>query len=157
MPQFASLSGKDDRAQLQHFVEYFLAVVEEIIQKKASEVHAVPPKLFSKNLLPEDLESLFRDAWLVCRERDVPPLVEEIKTVPIQELQRHGLVGVELKAKLASLSRISQWLWAKPTLKALKKLLDMIDSLFESLVEAIPGGHGLAELKEAIENLLPED
>jgi hypothetical protein len=158
MAQFTSLTdGSDDRSQLLHFIGYFLAVVEEIVQKNPSAADAVPPELLEQGLIPSDLESLFRDAWPVCREREVPLLTEGIRNVPFERLHRHGLVGSELKVKLATVSKISEWLWAAPTKRALMNLLGIIDSVLKSIFSAVHGGEALAELKEAIEKLISKE
>ncbi len=157
MAMFTPLSSGDDRLKLEEFINYFVAVIEEIINNQSGGADAVPSELLNGTLLPNELRSIFHEAWLVCRAREVPTLIQGIRTAPVERLQRYGLVGVELQAKLASVSKISEWLWGGPTRKLLKKLLEMIDTLLESIVEAIPGGHGLIELKQAIENLIPED
>jgi hypothetical protein len=146
---------QDPRSQLHNFVDYFLAVMDEIILRQPTNLNALPDALMSTPLLPSELEGLFREAWGVCREREMYPLHHAIQTVPIERLQSHGLDGPELRAKLSSVATVSTRLWQNPIRTLLAKLLALIDVVLKSIGSAMGGvAAGFIELKEAIENLL---
>jgi hypothetical protein len=155
MAAFVVPSIEDPRAQLRSFVQYFVDVMEEIIFAQSTSADALPSDLISQSLIPQDLIPMFRDAWPICREREVRPFFAAIDSVPIERLQGHGLAGPELRAKLWSVATVSKNLFSDPVKKILSKLLGIIDVVLESL-DAATGGiaGGLVELKKAIERLL---
>ena len=96
-----------------------------------------------------------REAWPEISERcdwysqRVSEASEE--SVP---LRRHGLVGFQLEFKFAAIHFIANRFFESEEPSWLKRLLEAIDKLLKSLLQAIPGGEAIAEFKDIVESLI---
>jgi hypothetical protein len=107
-------------------------------------------------VLPQ-LQELGAAAWREY-ERDHPldALQDRISDLPYDSLVRYGICASQLTYKLATIefaaSRavlgISGWI---------RKLLELIDSLLESILKALGIDDALKEIKDALLASLPED
>jgi hypothetical protein len=100
-----------------------------------------------------------RDTFaLDVAERGVPELAQAIDDIPPEALHAHGLEGRPLRFKLRVLKSVSNlWPRLKPQLSIrdwLKKIIDAIDAILGSLVEAAGGAGGIIkEFKDALSAL----
>jgi hypothetical protein len=104
---------------------------------------------------PELLEQARETFALDVAERAVPELVQAIDEISPEGLHAHGLEGRPLRFKLRVLKSVSNlWPRLKPQLSIrdwLKKIIDAIDAILGSLVEAAGGAGGIIkEFKDAL-------
>jgi hypothetical protein len=138
----------DDRAALSDFIERTYALLREIAELGGPEGGPI--------FVPEELRPLLRDAWPAAGE-DLLSLGGRIATAPVAVLASHGLVGASLHFKLGVVRRAWTNFAADRVIKWLRKLLAAIDTLLESIVDALgPAGAAAKEIKQALENLLEE-
>jgi hypothetical protein len=132
-----------------HLVD-FLLWVSEFFEQVAGETgkNGALSSLFVPSLityLPDALVELHDDEIF----RSAIQVVEERNALTIRQ---HGLYGFQLRWKL---SNINYWLaafTANPVRRLLDRLLDAIDALLESILDGVPGGSAIIEMKEAIRN-----
>jgi len=84
--------------------------------------------------------------------RSFDDVVADVAGLSEQAMSDHGLFGAQLKWKMANISYAYNLFSADPTGKLLDWVLDGIDALLESMLDGIPGGSAIVELKQAIEN-----
>jgi hypothetical protein len=138
----------DDRAALKEFLSQTHALLDEIA------VHGGP--LGGPTFVPADLQPLLRDAWPTAGA-DLLSLHKAVDTADAGTLATHGLTGPSLRFKLGVVQRAWSNFAADRLLKWLRKLLAAIDTLLESIIDALgPAGAAAKELKQALENLLEE-
>ncbi|HWJ74975.1 MAG TPA: hypothetical protein VNX29_17580 [Kaistia sp.] len=114
------------------------------------------PQGLSRPVLEEALQVRFQGAMEAAAARFYA-VRDAIGAVSQFALERHGLVGPELTFKLSAVSTASTRLFENPFPKWLKKLLEMIDTVFKSILEALKIDGALTELKEIVENLIEDD
>jgi hypothetical protein len=107
---------------------------------------------------PELLGQARETFALDVAERGVPDLVRAIDAISPQALHAHGLEGRPLRFKLRVLNAVANlWPRLKPLLSIrdwLKKIIDAIDAILGSLVEAAGGAGGIIkEFKDALASL----
>ncbi|HEV2539527.1 MAG TPA: hypothetical protein VGU03_07440 [Frateuria sp.] len=107
---------------------------------------------------PELREQARETFALDVAERGVPELLQAIDEIPSEALHAHGLEGRPLRFKLRVLNAVaSLWPRLKPQLSIrdwLKKIIDAIDAILGSLVEAAGGAGGIIkEFKDALSAL----
>lgn len=88
-------------------------------------------------------------------DRGVPELIEAVDVIPQRALAAHGIEGRPLRFKLRVLDSIArQWGRFGPQLsvrKWFKKMVDAIDAVLDSLIDAAGGAGGLIkEFKDAL-------
>ena len=77
---------------------------------------------------------------------------EALQTLSADHIRLHGLFGSQLQWKLSTASHWFERFIAVPGRHLFERLLDAIDAILESILESIPGGKGIVEIKEAIRN-----
>ena len=96
---------------------------------------------------PELLEQARETFALDVAERGVPELVQAIDAIPPEALHAHGLEGRPLRFKLRVLKAVANlWPRLRPQWSIrdwLKKIIDAIDAVLGSLVEAAGGPGGI--------------
>jgi hypothetical protein len=86
-------------------------------------------------------------------ERDVV-MVREARA---ERLYRAGLYGAQLNLKFAAVRRwMGRWSIANPSKRVLTKVLESIDTIMDSMIDALGLGHALKELKDVLLNLIEE-
>jgi hypothetical protein len=105
-------------------------------------------------LFHEGLRSNLQAAW-----EEVQPLFSEVTTkitnISDANIYDHGLGGAQLRFKLAVV-RFFYERYRRVGTGVVKKLIDIIDTLLKSILEAIGGGGAIAEIKEFIKNSLED-
>jgi len=87
--------------------------------------------------------------------------VQALKKKGLRVLAEHGLTGAQLRFKLAVIARENKRLQDAIKLGRiwggiLKRLLEKIDILLESLVKALKADHILGEFKKFLESIIPD-
>jgi len=144
----ADVSAADARAYLADFVEWVVEFLGEVADESGygGELAA----LFVTDqiaYLPAALTALIEDGILVRA-------ASAVREMPVQAVVDHGLYGVQAKWKF---SNVNHWLGnfiQTPGAKLFKRLLDSIDALLESILDGVPGGGAIIELKELTGNSL---
>jgi hypothetical protein len=108
-------------------------------------------------LIPAEFREPLVEAWDELRPAIVT-LKDEINSPDHEtKLKEAGLSGKQLQLKLGILNRAWEKFKDTGTAKLLRKLLDWINKILESLGAALPGGEAVKELKDAIEELMGSD
>jgi len=108
---------------------------------------------FVEELLPE-----IREAWEEFREEfNVENAQELVNETPGSVLQSYGLYGGQLRLKLSAISSWRERFLGKRTKKLLLRLLDAIDTLLDSLMQAAGIDKALKEIKDILRNSIDED
>jgi|LGOV01.1.fsa_nt_gb hypothetical protein len=108
---------------------------------------------FVETLLPE-----IRQAWEEFRnDFSLEKAQDLVKKTPGSVLQSHGLYGSQLKLKLSVIASWKGRFFKKRTKKLLLRLLDAIDTLLDSLMQAAGIDKALKEIKEILRNSIDED
>lgn len=138
----------DDRDALKEFVTRTHTLLAEIV------AHGGP--VGGPTFVPHDLQPVLREAW-PSAAKDLLALHARIAAASDQTLSVHGLTGPSLRFKLGVIQRAWNNFAADKIIKWLRKLLNAIDTLLESIIDALgPTGGAAKELKQALENLLDE-
>jgi hypothetical protein len=108
--------------------------------------------LFIEDLLPE-----IREAWEEFREDlNVENAQKLINETPGSVLQSYGLYGSQLRLKLSAISSWRERFFGKRTKKLLLRLLDAIDTLLDSLMQAAGIDKAIKEIKDILRNSIDE-
>ena len=98
-----------------------------------------------------ELREEMRAAW-----NDASPQFEEVAVavanLPVDSVRRHGLAGPQLRFKLATVRYWTERLQGGGANAGfvLRRLLDAIDTLLDSLLAATCAGSSLKELRDAV-------
>ncbi len=97
-------------------------------------------------------------------ERRFEDYAELVKGASTDDLENHGLTESELAFKFAAINFVAGRFYALgdgsslgQRRRWLKKLLEIIDKLLKSILDAIPGGGAISEYKDFCESLIPDD
>ena len=115
--------------------------------------------LFYSEMLPG-----MREAWPEVEPR-FEPYANRVSDANPELLAHHGLTGGQLRFKFNAVNFIASRFFEhffsgneiSMARKWLKKLLEIIDKLFRSLLAAVPGGGAIEEYKDIAESLVPND
>ena len=108
---------------------------------------------FVEKLLPE-----IREAWEEFREEfNVENAQKLVNETPGSVLQSYGLYGSQLRLKLSAISSWRERFLGKRTKKLLLRLLDAIDTLLDSLIQAAGIDKAIKEIKDILRNSIDED
>lgn len=146
------LTGAPAELQLEEFVMQLERLLKSLV------FHEKYSNLFYPDMLPQ-----MRDAWLEVEPRFLEYTVMVSKVKP-EVLKLHGLTGHQLRFKFDAINFIASRFFKhffngnniSITRKWLKKLLEIIDKLFRSLLTAVPGGGAIEEFKDITESLIPD-
>lgn len=151
-PTFGGDPAEDPRSTLRAFVAALRQFLDELIFENRD---PRDEPLFYEALLPS-----MRPAW-----EEALPLFEEVLAAigPTDRSTRlsneaiisHGLWGAQLRFKL-SVIRYLHGRYLGLGKRALRRLLEAIDTLLSSILSAIPAGEGIKEIKEYIEHSLDD-
>ena len=109
--------------------------------------------LFIEELLPK-----IPKAWEEFRaDFNVEKAERLVNETPGPVLQSHGLYGHQLTLKLSAIASWRKRFLGKKTKKLLLRLLDAIDTLLDSLMQAAGIDKALKEIKDILRNSIDED
>ena len=129
--------------------ERFASGVVPFLRSLATEhIHRFPPEL------QEDIGA----AWKEFEEDfDESRFVATARDIPSDRAVWAGLYGAQLRLKLAVVSHWHHKWNSSFSTKILKKLLDAIDTVLDSLIAATGLGEALKELKDILSNSVDDD
>ena len=143
----------DDVEKIQEFVARIYAWLGASYDSSASSIVGSP---WPPVRVDRELREVATAAWREYeRDYPLPMLQRRVAELSRDMLMRHGLYGAQLAYKLAAIdlaaSRategISGWL---------RKLLELIDNLLESILKALNIDDALKEIKDALLASLPD-
>ena len=147
---FPEFGGGDEgpRGALVSFVRAVHDFLAELIQSNRDRQ--------GQHLFLEDLLRPMGRAWQeVEQQRYFADVERGIERLTDGQLRDHGLFGWQLAFKLAVIRFFHQRYLAAGK-GILRKLLDIIDDLLKSILEAIGGGGAIAEIKDFIKDSIDE-
>jgi len=101
-----------------------------------------------------DLIPLMHQTWRTEMPREFAVLRDGIPGMPDAQLERHGFRGLQLHFKLGVVrARVREFV-AGGVGDALSRLLDSIDGVLDSLLDAAGVGTAIKEFKEALKNAI---
>lgn len=116
----------------------------------------------ASEILPADSDTSFiietdilANAWNQFDETfNIESEIEKIRSASDQTLIDHGLFGAQLTLKLTIIEKFYETWNSTKLHKFLKKLIDAIDNLLDSMIEAFSINGALKELKDAFGAML---
>lgn len=149
-PNFQSLfkyyddTDKSDQERLSRFV-YDVGILLDHLVQSGTDVHG--DQVLSENLLP-----YANAAWQQAVAQRVHNVRFDLREANENRLARHGLLGIELEFKLRALEAIWDRYLTQGGGQLLKKVLDIIDDVLQSILEAIGASGALDEFKSVLTN-----
>ena len=112
---------------------------------------------FTRPLFWEELLPPMRGAWREVEEhRHFPEVESRIQRLTEAQFRDHGLYGQQLAFKLAVI-RFFYGRYLSFGKGILKKLLDIIDDLLKSILDAIGSGGAISEIKDFIRDSIQDE
>jgi len=146
LPEFEFSGEGDPRAILIAFVRQVQKFLHELVQSNRG------PR--GESLFHEQLLGPMRAAWAEVQPH-FPEVAGGIRDLTDEQIRNHGLGGQQLRFKLAVI-RFFYGQYLSVGKGVLKKLIDIIDDLLKSILEAIGGGGAIAEIKDFIKDSVEE-
>jgi hypothetical protein len=113
----------------------------------------VDPK--GEPLVPDDFRELLSDAWSEFAENfNLEEAERRIRGLSPARMIAFGLFGAQLRLKLRVIDRLRENWLTNGGKEILKKLIDAIDTLLDSLLAATGIDEALKELKDILSGLL---
>ena len=110
-----------------------------------------------------DAQPLMWEAWSRVSSR-FEPYAEKVRSAESAVLEEHGLTDVELWFKLTAINLLANrffTVFPEAPLsigrRLVSKLLEIIDKVLKSLIDAVPGGGAITEYKDICESLISDD
>lgn len=130
-------------------LERFASGVVPLLRSLATEhIHLFPPEL------QEDIGA----AWKEFEEDfDEPGFIAAARDIRTPRAKWAGLYGAQLRLKLAVVGYWRRKWNASVSTRILKKLLDAIDTVLDSLIAATGLGEALKELKDILGNSVDDE
>lgn len=125
----------------------FLAGVYELLQEVAQT--GADPK--GKPLFEEGMRDFMGPAWMEVQDSFVQ-LQSKAANLPDEEVVRHGLGGDQLRFKLAATSMRERIYREVAGAGPFRWLLDTLEGLLDSIIDAAGVGGAVKEFKEAVRN-----
>lgn len=142
-----SYNDADAKMRLYGFVQDAFKFIENLIVDEKLYF-----KLFGKQ--PKELYASFRKAWEeLSNSFTLADARQHIQEAKAEFLVKAGLFGAQLDLKLSVLKyRMQQWgkALSKPVSTIAYKVLEAIDTVLDSLVQALGIGEALKEVKDVL-------
>lgn len=145
-----------DQARLRGFVE----ATAQLVSTALSAGHwslTEPPLETTLMLDPDALEPANAALMEFNKQGHLPKLLTGIDRTSDLTLQLHGLSGEQLRFKLNNVQLRERVFRSNVTFGPLRRLINAIDTLLESILDAVPGGGALKELKDAALDATEDD
>ena len=136
------VEGSDDRLLLRQFVVWVRGFLAELVDStQSSRVYG--------SLFAAELHEPMRRAWDEA-VTEFAAVERGVSDLPADQIARSGLGGAQLRFKLAAVAWRTRLFRNRPASGLLRRLLDAIDTLLDSILAAVPGGTAVSEIKDAI-------
>ena len=110
-----------------------------------------------------DPQMLKWEAWSSVSNR-FEPYAANVRNAEVAVLGEHGLTEAELWFKLAAINFLANRFFTlfpgaplSVGRRLVSKLLEVIDKVLKSLIDAVPGGGAITEYKDICESLISDD
>lgn len=138
----------DDRDALKEFITRTHKLLDQIVRQGGPDG--------GPSFVPLELQTLLKDAWTSAGP-GLLDLHKKIDDASDDVLSVHGLSGPSLRFKLGVIDRVWDHFVGDKIIRWLRKLLNAIDTLLDSIIDALgPAGSAAKELKQAFEDLLED-
>ena len=146
-PEFSGYVHADPRPVLIKFLQQLRDFLDEIVTTDAD-------SLGSQGLFLHPLLEDMRAAWTEARP-NFDGAIDRLSNLDLDRLRQHGLYGRQLRFKLAVIRFFySRYLGVGRGI--LRKLIDIIDDLLKSLLDAMGTGGAISEIKDFIKDSLDD-
>jgi hypothetical protein len=144
------INEQDAKEKLETFLKDTYDLLKELVYEGIDEE--------KRPFFIEDLSNSIHAAWEEFEEDfKIEHAVAQIQQTDAKRLQASGLYGQQLDLKLSVVEIWKNRFLNRRIKKILLKLLDAIDTVLRSLIEAIGMGHALEEIKDILRNSIDED
>ncbi len=134
-------SAQNDGELRREFIEWLRTALREIVAGR------------HQDLVVPDLRASIQSLWEAGESR-FEGLASAVTDISPRNVERYGVGGQELRSKLEI---VAYW-WARflgrGTVEILRRALEAVDTLLESILGALGAGDAIAELKDGIRNAL---
>lgn len=135
-----------EKDTLRGFVNDTKAFIDELLSEKQS-----------FRIVPSLLATL-RTAWLSpTMAARFQQLLAQVNLLGSDQISNHGLGGIDLDAKIDVIKYLHSRFLLRGGSHLLKRLIDAIDNLLESILDAAGFGSAIKELKDAVKEAIDED
>lgn len=139
--------GAEPRELLQGLMRGLRELLDEIVSDNRDPLGA--------RIFPGDMIGDIRAAWTEARG-SVEVVIQRIPPLSDGSLEEHGLRGAQLRFKLnAVLNLYSRFLQFGK--KFLKKLLEILDAILDSIAEITHAGGAIKEFKHILEQFIEDE
>ena len=139
--------GADPRELLQGLMRGLQQLLDEIVQENTDPMNA--------RIFPEAMIGDIRAAWEEAR-RSVEVVIQRIPPLSEGTLEDHWLRGAQLRFKLSAVRYIHQRFLGFGK-RFLKKFLEILDAILESIAEITHAAGAIIEFKKILEQLIEDD
>ncbi len=150
MPKLQKFNEDESKQMLIQFISEAYGFIARLIQDEKLYFSIFPSA-------PKELYGSCREAWgELPHSFTIEGATRQIKNASGGLLVKAGLFGAQLKLKLEALRyRMSQWTKSisRPVSKVAYKVLEAIDTVLDSLVQALGVGEALKEAKDVLMGL----
>jgi hypothetical protein len=149
VPAFIDNPSQNERERIQQFLNDVYRLLADIVETGQD------PK---GNRLMSDPDVLreVRAAWAESGQY-FESAHNSVAEVPERRLHAHGLYGNQLGAKFTVTGRHWTRFLSKGGGRLFRKLIDVIDDLLDSILQALGASGAISELKDLVKNATDED
>ena len=148
MPKFIDIPGELEPHQaskvLYDFLNWTWTFLREISDGSTDK--------YAHLFVPHQIKFLPRALMELTSTQIFDRVLMAVSKLDDQTIADHGLAGTQLAWKLSNVEYPYDQFETAPTAELLAWTLDALDALLESILDGIPGGPAIIELKKAIEN-----
>jgi hypothetical protein len=149
MPQFIDEPSQNERERIQQFLSDVYRLLADVVETGRD------PN--GNTLISDrDVQRELRAAWADSGQyfESVHSVVAEVSE---RSLQEHGLYGNQLGAKFTVTGRHWTRFLSKGGGRLFRKLIEVIDDLLDSILQALGASGAISELKDLVKNATDED
>lgn len=147
---FHSSDFDDPRQPLIKFLSYVRDLLDKLVYGNRAALAEDSSQ--GQGILDDDFIDDLESAWMEVQPQFID-VINSIGRAKDDALQQHGLWGVQLRLKLRIVNFFDRQFRTKGK-SALKRLLDVIDDLLDSISDVVPGAKAIGEFKDAVKNCI---
>lgn len=140
MTTYPETGQNSDQDRLIEFVRWTSQALKDIVVLESPT---------GRDLFYSELRDPMLAAWSDVSGR-FDGLVLAVEQLPDEVIQRHGLEGAQLEFKLGTVRTSSRLYSRYGTGRLLRRLLEAIDTLLDSILDATGFGSAISEFKDAV-------